>query len=120
MVLELFSPGDAFDVGPLGSRLQSEMSCAVFKGLDVEAIRLVLPANSALPPHHVAGEMTIQCIEGALEICIAGVTRPLNARQLLFVERETDYALRAVEDSSALVTVVLRPWRLSGKPHPVG
>lgn len=108
MALEPFPRHAAFDIGPFRCRLQSEMSRALFKGLDVEVLRLILPSHAVLPLHRFAGELTIQCIEGVMEVCVAGIRRPLRAGQLVFVDRDTDYALCAIENSSALLTVALR------------
>ena len=60
--------GEAIDVKPLGARLAHTKTVALFKSKDLELMRLVLLAGRSLPPHKVAGEITIQCIEGSIEV----------------------------------------------------
>jgi len=67
MAIEHALPGQAVDVQPLGSSLAIEKTTALFKSLDLEVMRLILLAGKSLPPHKVPGEITVQCIEGALD-----------------------------------------------------
>jgi hypothetical protein len=97
-------PGQAIDVAPLGTRLSSEQTIALFKSADLEVIRLVLPAGKSLPPHKVAGEITIQCVEGAPTsgrraepCCMPGNCSTCPA---------TSCTASLLEDASALVTIV--------------
>jgi quercetin dioxygenase-like cupin family protein len=100
-------PGQVVDVSPLGERLAQERTIALFKSDDLEVMRLVLRAGKSLPPHKVAGEITIQCVEGAMSVAAEGVERVLRAGQLLHLRGNVVHAVRALEDASALVTVVL-------------
>jgi len=67
-------PGQVVEVQPLGPRLAHEKTVALFKAQDLEVMRLVLPAGRSLPPHKVPGEITVQCIEGAIG------SRPMASR----------------------------------------
>jgi quercetin dioxygenase-like cupin family protein len=101
-------PGQPIDVSPLGDRLGSALTTALFKGRDLEVMRLVLPAGKALPPHHVAGEITIHCLEGALQISLD--ERPpvvLKGAQMIYLGGAAVHGVVALEDSSALVTIAL-------------
>ena len=64
MAIPHAQPGDIIDVRPLGGALADARSHALFKSTDLEVIRLVLRAGEGMPPHAVAGEITLQCIEG--------------------------------------------------------
>lgn len=108
MALPHALPGEPIDVQPLGARLANAKTAALFKSADLEVMRLVLPAGKSLPPHRVPGEITIQCIEGTLEVAADGRTSVLRAGQLLFLAGDVEHAVAAVEDASALVTVALR------------
>lgn len=99
--------GQSIEVRPLGPRLRSEKSTALFKSEQLEAIRLVLRAGSSLPPHSVAGEITIQCIEGRIDVTANSQSHLLEAGQMLFLPRSASHGVVALEDSSALVTIVL-------------
>lgn len=108
MAIPHAQPGQAVDVGPLGARLAQEKTVALFKSADLEVMRLVLAAGKSLPPHRVAGEITVQCIEGALEITAAGHCHALVAGQLLYLAGGVEHDVKALQDCSALVTVALR------------
>ena len=100
-------PGQVVDVSPLGARLAEHKKSALFKAIDLEVMRLVLRAGKSLPPHKVAGEITIQCIEGTMLVSAKGVEHMLKAGQLLYLEGNVVHGVQAVEDVSALVTVAL-------------
>jgi quercetin dioxygenase-like cupin family protein len=101
-------PGDSVDVEPLGPRLASVKTHALFKSVDLEVIRLVLRAGNSLPSHKVPGELTIQCLEGALDVAVEGRSQVLRAGQLLYLAGGVPHAVMALEDASALVTIALR------------
>jgi quercetin dioxygenase-like cupin family protein len=71
-------------------------------------MRLVLAAGKSLPPHKVPGEITIQCIEGCIEVVAEGNNHLLRAGQLLYLAGNAVHAVTALEDTSALVTVALK------------
>lgn len=100
-------PLQPIDVQPLGDRLPSEKSVALFKSEDLEVMRMVLLAGKSLPTHQVPGEVTIQCIEGRLDVTAEGASHVLAAGQLLFLPRDLPHGVIALADCSALVTIVL-------------
>jgi quercetin dioxygenase-like cupin family protein len=108
MAIPHTQPGQAVDVQPLGSRLAQAKTVALFKSADLEVMRLVLLAGSSLPPHSVPGEITVQCIEGAIDITAEGRSHVLQAGQLLYLPGGVTHGVTALQDSSALVTVALR------------
>lgn len=108
MAIPHAAPGQAIDIQPLGPRLSGEKTVALFKSQDLEVMRLVLQAGKALPPHKVAGELTVQCIEGALDVTAGGQSHVLRAGQLLYLPGNVLHGVTALEDASALVTVVVR------------
>jgi len=55
MALPHAQSGQIIDVNPLGSRLRSTVSTALFKAEDLEVIRLVLLAGKEMRPHRVSG-----------------------------------------------------------------
>jgi quercetin dioxygenase-like cupin family protein len=73
----------------------------------LEVIRLVLPADKEIPHHQVTGEITVQCLEGSVSFIAQGQTKVLEAGQLLFLSGSELHALKGVEDSSVLVTILL-------------
>lgn len=95
-------------VEPFGPTLPSQKTSALFKSKDLEVMRLVLRAGKSLPPHQVAGEITVHCLEGSLEVTAEGRSHLLSAGQLLYLEGGVRHAVTALEDASALVTVALK------------
>ena len=71
-------------------------------------IRLVLPAGREIKTHVAPGPMTLQCLEGRVAFTTMGKTLDLSAGQMLHLAAGEAHALRAVENSSLLLTLVLR------------
>ena len=107
MAISHATPGQAIDVRPDAADPDGARTVALFKSRDLEVMRLVLPAGKALPPHKVAREITIQCISGTLAVTTDAGRHPLQAGQLLYLEREAMHDVLALEDAMAVVTVVL-------------
>lgn len=103
-------PAQAIDVHPLGPRLAHEKSVALFKSDDLEVIRMVLTAGKTMPSHKVPGGLVLHCLEGRLEVEVgtASQQHALHAGQLLHLPGNVPHAVRALEDSSALLTIVVR------------
>ena len=108
MAIPHLQPGEAVDVHPLGARLAQEKTVALFKATDLEVMRLVLPAGKSLPPHRVSGEITVQCIEGSIDVTANGRSNVLNAGQLTYLEGGVTHGVLALQDASVLVTIALR------------
>lgn len=108
MAIPHASSGEAIDVQPLGTRLRSEKTVALFKSEHLELMRLVLPAGKSLAAHKVAGEITVQCIEGRIDVTAEGKSHVLCAGQLLYLSANVLHGVVALEDASALITIALR------------
>ena len=106
MALPHARSGQIIDVSPLGSGLRSAVSTALFKAEDLEVMRLVLLSGKGIPPHKVAGEVTIQCIEGVVEVSSDEV-QTLEAGKMMYLRGDEVHSLRAIEDASMLVTIFL-------------
>ena len=106
MALSHAAPGQVVDI--LGSTVPSTQTLALFKSSELEVMRLILPAGKAVPSHQVRGELTIQCLEGSFEFTAGGRTQVMRAGQLLHLLGGAEHSLVALEDASALVTIVLR------------
>lgn len=101
--------GEIADIAPLGSTLAGIRSHALFKSADLEVARLVMRAGEAMPPHAVEGEITVQCIEGRVAFESAVGERELAPSQLVHLPGGEVHSLRALEDSSLLLTIALKP-----------
>ena len=108
MAIPHANSGQPIDVRPLGAELSKTRTVALFKTGDVEVIRMVLPAGKSMPLHKVAGDITIQCIEGKIEITAEDQSQTLQADQLMYLSGGILHSLLGLQDASALLTIVLR------------
>lgn len=99
-------PGEPIDIRPLGDKLIESASVALARTDDFEVMRLVLPKGKSLPEHHVPGEITLQCLEGTVEVQAQDKTIPLQAGKLIYLLGNTPYALYALENASVLMTML--------------
>jgi quercetin dioxygenase-like cupin family protein len=106
MALPHARPGQVIDLFPTSSAAGISVSHALFKSEQLELIQLILPAGKGLPIHSVPGEITVQCLRGRIDFSINGRSRHIRGGQLLHVEGGVPHALMALEDASALVTIV--------------
>ncbi len=107
MAIPHAAPGQVIDVRPLGSALRQSLTTTLIKTARLEVIRLVLPAGKDIPPHKVAGEITVQCLEGRVAFTALGRTQELAAGQMLYLPGHELHSLRGLEDASVLVTILL-------------
>jgi len=94
-----------FDVRPLGTVLGSCRTTVVQQSGGLRIVRLVMMAGRELPPHTAPGDASLICIEGRLAVTIEGRSVQLSAGQLMCFAAGQSHAVKAVEDSSALLTV---------------
>lgn len=99
--------GDIIDVRPLGTALAGRVTTAIIKSAQLELVQLVLPNGTALREHSVPGEITVQCIEGLIEVKTPNVRRELASGQLIHLAAGEPHALKALADSTALLTICL-------------
>lgn len=59
MALERAQAGEVVDLRPLGSQLETAKTTAIIKEKSFEAVRLVVRAGQKIPPHQVAGNITL-------------------------------------------------------------
>ena len=73
----------------------------------IEVIRLILPAGKEIPTHKAPNEITVQCLEGRVAFTATGKTQELTAGQLLYLPAGEPHAVKGIEDSSLLLTLLL-------------
>lgn len=100
--------GQAIDVAPYGASLAEQRSVALFKSTQLEVMRLVLATGKSMPEHRISGEITIQCIEGVLDVQVDGISSLLQSGQLMFLAGHVPHSVTALAPASALVTLVLQ------------
>lgn len=92
---------------PLGVALGNSQTTTLVKTTKLELIRLVLPAGKEIPTHKAIGEITVQCLEGRVAFTADGKGQELTAGQLLYLGAGQPHAVRGIEDSALLVTLLL-------------
>ncbi len=107
MAIPHASSGQVVDILSADGTLPSAKSFALFKSAQLEVMRVVLPAGKAFPPHRVAGEITVQCLDGRIDLSVDGASQVLRAGQLMHLASGVLHGLVGLEDASALVTIVL-------------
>ncbi|WP_431095257.1 cupin domain-containing protein [Polaromonas aquatica] len=108
MAIPHAAAGQVIDIQPLAGQLQETRTVALFKSSGLEVMRLILPAGKTVPPHHVKGELTVQCLDGEVAFTAGGRTQAMKAGQLLWLEGGVEYSVTALRDASLLVTLHLR------------
>ena len=102
-------PGQPIDIRPLGPQLAESASHAILKTRALELMRIVLRRGDQLPSHSVYGECTLLCIEGAAAVDAPGSSFELRPWQMVLLPALENHAVRALEDTSLLLTVQLPP-----------
>jgi quercetin dioxygenase-like cupin family protein len=106
--------GEVIDLRFLGKALAQAVTNTLVKTDRLEVIRLVVSAGKDIPPHQVAGEITVQCLEGRVAFTAGGTTRELAAGQMLYLAGNEPHSLRGIEDASVLVTILLHQQQRGG------
>lgn len=70
-----------------------------------EAIHLVVRAGESIPPHQVAGTMTLYCVAGHVRLDHGSLSE-LWAGDWLYLDPGTPHSVQAVADSSLLLTIL--------------
>lgn len=106
MALHHVAAGEPVDLRPLGAELAGSKTQALVKSDRFEAVRLVISAGTQIPTHAVAGQITLHCLEGRITIPMAGSEIELPAGHWLYLDRRVPHSVRAIENSSVLLTIL--------------
>jgi quercetin dioxygenase-like cupin family protein len=101
--------GEVIDIRPFGDKLAGMESAALVRSPEFEVMRLVLPAGKSVPEHHVPGELSVQCLEGTVEMQAHGRQFILQQGQLIYLAGNVPYAFNALENASLLMTMLRKP-----------
>lgn len=99
--------GELIDLSPLHEHARDTVSTTLVRDDHIEVFRLVLPAGKFLQKHKASGSITIQCLEGAVELDAHGRTQTLSPGTLVYLDDAQPHAVRALEDASLLITMLL-------------
>lgn len=107
MAIAHAQPGEAVDVRPLGSALAGTKTRTLIKTKSVEVVRMVMPAGKVISDHKASGEIIVECLEGKIAFTAMGKTEEHAAGQMLYLAAAEPHSVRAIEDSSFLLTILL-------------
>lgn len=107
MAIPHAKPCEVIDLSPSESKNSESQTTTLFKTGHVEVLRLVLPAGKRIEPHEVAGEVIVQCLEGTVEFEARGKQQLLTPGTLLYLLGGDKHAVRAVDASVMLLTILL-------------
>ena len=107
------NPSVVTDIRPLADALPDTKTQTLFKTDEMLVLRLVLPFGKIIAEHQAAGEITVACLEVQVAFTTMGKERRLSAGQIPYLSAAEPHALEphaleALEDSSVLVTILLR------------
>lgn len=106
MALHHVGPGEIARLAPLRENLRDLRTHALAKTDRFEAIRLIVPANAAIPEHSVAGPATLHCLEGQVLLGRDGGSVALEAGDWIYLAPGEPHSLQGVEDASLLLTII--------------
>lgn len=109
MAISHAKPGEVIDLATAAAAQGEAATIALFKAAQLEVIRMMLPAGKEVPAHSVTGELTAHCLEGRVAVTALGSTSVLEAGQMLYLAGGQEHALRALTDTTLLVTICLTP-----------
>ncbi len=99
-------PGEVVDVRPLGENINDANPSTLIGTEHVKVVRMVLKAGKTLPEHKAKGEIVVQCLEGRVVFSTLGKEIEIQPGQLIYLNSAEPHSVRALEDSSFLLTVV--------------
>ena len=100
------APGEVTRLVPQDLDFAAAKSTALVKTKDFEAIRLCLHAGQEIPAHKAEGSITVQCLAGRLIFTVDETPHEITAGDWLYLEGSQVHALRGLEDSVLLLTII--------------
>ena len=100
--------GELIDIQPLAGNLSQTSSNTLVRADHLEVFRFVLTAGKSTPEHKASGAITIQCLEGLIELKAHGKIQRMRAGNMVYLSDSEPHSVEAIENSSLLVTILLR------------
>jgi quercetin dioxygenase-like cupin family protein len=106
MALHHAESGEIVDIRPLGKKLKQAISVTLVKTERLQVFRYILLKGKEFPEHKVPGEITVQCLEGVIELTSRDRKKMLQAGEFVYLEGDDLHTLKGIKDASVLVTIV--------------
>jgi quercetin dioxygenase-like cupin family protein len=107
------------EVSRMRSTLRPDTTVHIAKTLvrtdDLRLVLIVMQRGARLDEHHTEGRMTIQGIDGRVQLRMGETDFELADRYLLALDRDTPHALEALEDSSILLSIAWHGHRATAR-----
>ena len=103
---------------PLVPTGETSRQSTLVKTSQVELIQLIVPAGRDVPTHEAQGELIVHCLQGKFSLFALGTAYELKSGQLLHLMIDEPFSIRAIEDSSLLVTIVAA--KIGGRVELIG
>lgn len=100
-------PGQVVDLRPLGSQLRAARTTALVKEKHFEAIRLIIHEGTEIPPHAVAGNIILHCLEGQVILGLPSGDNILEEGDWIYLDGGELHSVKGIVDSSLLLTILL-------------
>lgn len=107
MAIPHAASGELIDISPLGNHFHDKASATLVRADHLEVFRLALPAGKTLQEHSASGTITIQCIEGVIELEAHGKRQRMRPGSLVYLADTEPHAVTALENATLLITVLL-------------
>lgn len=107
MAIHHAESGELTHVLPLKENLKTEITKTIYKSEHLEVIRMILLAGKTMPSHKVDGDITVQCVEGNIEFSVGSTSFLMETGSLVCLAGGEVHALKAITDSSVILTMVL-------------
>ncbi len=106
MALHHAAEGEVVDLATWDEDTASGGTKAIVKTDNLELIRLTLSPEREMDTHQVAGPSVIHCLDGRIVVDAMGKSEELGPGQLMHLAPNEPHAVRAREESHALLTVM--------------
>lgn len=107
MAIPHAASGEIISIRPLGADLRETTSEVFVRDEHFQVFRLILPKGKDTPMHKAAGIITIQCLEGEVELVAHEKTQILHRGNMVYLADAEPHAVKALSDASLLITLVL-------------
>ena len=98
--------GEVINLGKLRKSMDVGASHALIRTEEMEVIRMALPQGKKMSEHSVDGQITIQCLQGEIQLNIGDAVRNLRSEDWLFLEGKVPHSLTVKEDAVLLLTIL--------------
>ena len=106
MALHHAKPGEIVDLRPLGPALKDTATTAIIKSDRFETMRLIVHAGAEIRSHEVSGNITLHCLEGAVQLGLKGAAVQLSGGDWIYLDGGEAHSVKGLKNSALLLTII--------------